>query len=405
MSNEPDTNSTAPPRLAGIVGLFTGCGALVALTLFLPLPTRFSQLRGLTPAQALADSYYVVGIIAFVIAIFCLYGLRNLRGEEHKGWQAVRGTSYIKTSHHLSITDTKARPTPYIKLLSTSLRLGYKNPDIALAYLGGFVARSSSVGISLFLPLLVSAYFHSSGLCSGKPSTGPDEKASCRRAYILAAELTGTSQVVALLFALPLGYLSSTIRRSRSSSSARIHSHNIPLLAGALIGVLGYTILPHLHNPEIAPSHGGSPIILLVVALLGISQISAIVCSLGLLGTSVLSTTITPSRSSPIRSTLEHLDGTAEEDSPLISTSHDDSEPRTEMLHLKGSLAGTYSLAGGAGILLLTKLGGWMFDRVSVGSPFYLLAAFNGILLLTGTIINLTRASYRQTALTNHYET
>lgn len=51
---------------------------------------------------------------------------------------------------------------------------------------------------------------------------------------------------------------------------------------------------------------------------------------------------------------------------------------------MKGSMAGVYSLAGGAGILLLTKLGGFLFDKLSPGAPFYMLAMFNGLLLFAG---------------------
>jgi hypothetical protein len=43
-----------------------------------------------------------------------------------------------------------------------------------------------------------------------------------------------------------------------------------------------------------------------------------------------------------------------------------------------------YSLYGGAGILVLTKLGGLLFDVLSSGAPFYIMAIFNGILLFAG---------------------
>ncbi|EER39053.1 hypothetical protein HCDG_06997 [Histoplasma capsulatum H143] len=56
------------------------------------------------------------------------------------------------------------------------------------------------------------------------------------------------------------------------------------------------------------------------------------------------------------------------------------------LVHLKGSVAGMYSLCGGAGILLLTKVGGLLSDRISPKSPFYLLAGFNGLLLIFGVI-------------------
>jgi hypothetical protein len=71
------------------------------------------------------------------------------------------------------------------------------------------------------------------------------------------------------------------------------------------------------------------------------------------------------------------------EQEPLLAqpaTSHHNEDLR----HLKGSIAGMYSLYGGAGILILTKLGGILFDVLSSGSPFYIMALFNGILLFAG---------------------
>ena len=40
--------------------------------------------------------------------------------------------------------------------------------------------------------------------------------------------------------------------------------------------------------------------------------------------------------------------------------------------------------AGGAAILLLTKLGGYLFDSLSTGAPFYMMAIFNAVLLVVG---------------------
>jgi hypothetical protein len=77
--------------LAGYVGLFTGCGALVALGLFLPLPARFSTIEGLTLADAVRYSFYVVGVVSLLVAIFVFFGLRGLRGEEGKGWRTLLG--------------------------------------------------------------------------------------------------------------------------------------------------------------------------------------------------------------------------------------------------------------------------------------------------------------------------
>lgn len=80
-----------PSALAGYVGLFTGCGALVALALFLPLPARFGGIDGVTLADALKYSFYVVGTISFLVAVFVFVGLRGLRGEEGKGFRMLLG--------------------------------------------------------------------------------------------------------------------------------------------------------------------------------------------------------------------------------------------------------------------------------------------------------------------------
>lgn len=95
MSNERTDQSGAPASkasaLAGFVGLFTGCGALVALVLFLPLPTRFGEIEDVTPGEAVSYSFYVVGAISILVGIFVFVGLRNLKGEEGKGWSVLLG--------------------------------------------------------------------------------------------------------------------------------------------------------------------------------------------------------------------------------------------------------------------------------------------------------------------------
>ena len=125
-------NELSPTRLAGIVGIFTGCGALLALGFFLRLPELF-QRRGTSPGQALADSYYVVGALSLTLAMVCFFGLRNLQGEDDKGW---RNLVYGRRGDPASkITSVKA--------LAEAVVLGFKNPLIGLGYLGGFVARAS----------------------------------------------------------------------------------------------------------------------------------------------------------------------------------------------------------------------------------------------------------------------
>lgn len=373
---------TATSQIAGLVGMFTGCGALLALGAFLPLPARL-QHDGRTPAEAVQQSYYIVGAIAIAVAILCFIGLANLAGEETKGWKSLMpgGRRSQETNKH-----PQHKPSSYSTLVLSSLKLGFTDVDIGLGYLGGFVARASSVGISLFIPLYVNAYFISSGLCSDTPGSSPhDIKESCKRAYTIAAALTGVSQLVALLCAPLFGTV-----------DGRFRKFNAALVLAALSGVLGYILFPRVGNPD--PKTGGGSVFA-VVALLGISQIGAIVCSLSMLGRGIENGG-KPTEDSQSRSDEDAEGANVGESAPLLQA---DANARRHVnksrRHLKGSIAGMYSLAGGAGILLLTKLGGTLFDKLSPGAPFYMLAIFNGILLFValacGVISETTRLSQR----------
>jgi hypothetical protein len=365
----PDRDGhAASSRLAGFVGVFTGLGALVALFGFLPLPARF-QGAGQTPSQAVAESFWIVAVVALFVAFICFYGLANLPGEGDK--------SLKKIFNDDAPIDEAQEPTGrlvrlYPKLLIKAASLGYRDVDVGLAYVGGLVARASSVAISLFIPLFVNAYFISSGRCSLAPGLNPHDpgeiKKECRKAYIVAAKLTGTSQMVALLCAPVFGYL-----------SARYKLTNAPLLIAAFAGVAGNAAFGRLKTPD--PAEGGGIGIYFLVALIGIGQIGAIVCSLGLLARGIH----TKETAKIVAAVDREEEEAAQNDSegaplmpPLIA-------PKSQTrAHLKGSIAGVYSLAGGAGILLLTKIGGLMFDKVDTGSPFYIMSVFNGILLVAG---------------------
>lgn len=389
-SQESKTVEQSPTRLAGIVGLFTGCGALLAVGVFLRLP-ELIQFTNIQPGPALADSYYVVGALSLVLSLVCFIGLRHLSGEDDKGWRALvhgRTKSPLSAKRRLSS----------LRSFFESIMLGFKSSVLGLGYLGGFVARASSVGISLFIPLFVNAYYISSGLCDKTGHNPQDIKDHCRGAYILAAELTGVSQLFALLFAPVFGFLADRYRR-----------FNAPLLIAAFVGTLGYVALAALDSPMPSGEHG-SPWVFVIMALLGISQIGAIVCSLGLLGRCVLglendapttandrlgvvATRVHTSTDNDRSVSADQRDAVAAEncegeDTPLLLNqriihSRD---------HLKGSIAGVYSLAGGIGILLLTKAGGVMFDMVSPIAPFAMLAGFNLLLLVVGTAQGISTA-------------
>jgi hypothetical protein len=355
-------------KLAGFVGLFTGLGALIALFVFLPLPAYFEK-SGSTKSSAVALSFVVVASIAGAVSCICSLGLRDLPGEEGKKLTAIFLTDADK--HTSTLGNLRAYPT----LLLDAIRLGMKDVNIGLAYAGGFVARASSVAISLFIPLFVNHHFLETGRCPSNPD-GNSSKESCRRAYIVASMLTGVSQLIALLCAPLFGHLTSQYSQS-----------NLPLLLAAASGVAGYASFGMLRDPD-PRGEQGSLGVFFIVALIGISQIGAIVCSLGLLAQGVQD---------------EDDDRPAslvEEDSESAPLMHAVAEnPKVSRRGIKGSVAGIYSLSGGAGILLLTKVGGLLFDKADTGSPFFIMSAFNGLLLIVGiacAVINLRRVSLHE---------
>ncbi|KAF2972128.1 hypothetical protein GQX73_g1491 [Xylaria multiplex] len=381
---DSDIKGRKPSALAGLVGLFTGCGALVALVLFLPLPAHFSKEEGVTPAQAVTYSFYVVGAVALAVAIFVSIGLRGLKGEEGKGWRMLLGLKDRDSSTVSSSaipqdgSELMPRdPSPIATSCSHPSASAPTDPHIALGYLGGFVARASTVAISLFIPLYVNTYFMSHGFCQGSPNDpSPDLKRECRAAYVLAASLSGVAQFIALLCAPVFGYV----------NARRYKGVNLGVLVATSLGVVGYTIFPRLQSPEFkdVDGRGGSAVVFLVVALLGISQIGAIVCSLGSLGHGVLGDDVVlRSVSESGDSEREALLGNGNGASPGLIAE------KVSRVQLKGSIAGVYSWCGGAAILMLTKLGGYLFDALSTGAPFYMMAIFNAVLLTVSLSLDL----------------
>ncbi|KAJ4391078.1 hypothetical protein N0V93_004692 [Gnomoniopsis smithogilvyi] len=356
--------------LAGYVGLFTGLGALVSLLIFLPLPSQFSKIEGVEIGEALQYAYYVVGSISILVASFVYIGLRKLKGEEGKGFRTLFGLK--KRTQADGSEPPKRAFLPYRQLLRDAIILGVTDAYIGLGYLGGFVARASTVAISAFIPLFVKIFF-----VTRVP--GGDDLANQRKAYVLASILTGVAQLCALIAAPIFGYLAR--RRGR---------WNYPLVVTAVCGIVGYTAFPNLASPEVrnVDGRGGSPAVFLLVALIGISQIGAIVCSLGSLGKGVLEAD--PHRNGVVP--VSTNDGEADaEQAPLLDNNGVAKQPKCTRVLLKGTIAGVYSWCGGAAILLLTKLGGWLFDRLSRGAPFYMMAVFNAALLLAALGVDVVR--------------
>lgn len=251
------------------------------------------------------------------------------------------------------------------------------------------------------MPLYVNTYFIGHGFCRGASPTdpSPELKKECRQAYVLASVLTGVAQLAGLVCAPLFGYLS-----SRRVAAERFHW---PLVVAAVLGIVGYVALPMLRSPEFKDikGRGGSPVVFLLAIFIGVSQIGAIVCSLGSLGKGVLKVEVVNVLVHPdgdqetlVEAPADEEDGDAA--APLLGNSLVPPEDTVSRVRLKGSVAGVYSWFGGAAILLLTKLGGYLFDVWSTGAPFYLMAIFNGLLLLACFGIDSARAVRARRRLT-----
>lgn len=377
LNGDTTKSDAGTSQLAGLVGMFTGVGALLALAVFLPLPAYF-QSRNATPAHSVQYSFYIVAVIAFLVAIGIFFGLRNLPGENGKSILRLFRASPSK----LDTESNNTTPGPkhsYTNLLLASLRLGVTDPTISLAYMGGFVARASSVAISLFIPLFVNAYFVRTGLCASNPHNLPDIKQECERAYKLAAALSGIAETAALICAPIFGWLGGRVIRGKAEW---------PLLGASAVGLIGYVLFGFLKSPDAfhGQNEGGQWAILAVV-LIGVSQIGSIVCSLSLLGRGVNQGSTEPG--SGTSGVIRATDAVGNETAPLLPGSDTTRESSAEdRSQLKGSIAGIYSLAGGAGILLLTKLGGALFDSWTPGAPFFIMAIFNAMLLVAVLLVS-----------------
>jgi hypothetical protein len=364
-------------KIAGYVGMFTGIGALIALSLFLPLPARF-QRRGMTPAHALQVSYYLVAGVAFALALVCFFGFMQLQGDTVKAVAAPKDD--LKPESWTA--QLRSRSLSLWRPLYDAALAGFQHSDIGIGYLGGFVARASSVAISLFVPLLVNASFLGSGLCAvetaGQPNGLPDIQRRCPRAYIVAAQLTGVSQLVALLCAPLFGH-----------ASAKSRIQNLPLMLACVAGIVGYPLFATQFSPDDKDT-SRRVVAFVAVCLIGISQIGAIVCSLGTLSHGVLEAN---ADEKPVNgSALPAGDDAGDDaDETLNLLGQDKPSPRKPFSSLKGSIAGVYSFYGGAAILILTKLGGSLFDSISYGAPFYIMAVFNAILLTACLCISLAK--------------
>ncbi|KAI8052825.1 major facilitator superfamily domain-containing protein, partial [Syncephalis plumigaleata] len=316
-----------------LVRLFFAIGVAAGTSMLTATLADYSggQYRGKISAMA-----GVASGIGALLAVFVLVRLPPaLAGKDNANIpRGVRATYYlcgaiafvVAIVMFFGLHRDPARSPPLYTLFWRGILAG-KDPRVALAYITGFVARADSIVVSLFITLWVNQYYIDHQLCPRAPShENEDIKVSCREAFRIASSLSGVAQVFALLGAPLFGFLSDRFSRGVSV-----------MVAGLLgcIGCFGFGL-------------GSSPtagINYFWMCLIGLGEIGTIVTSLALAGGYYVPADI------------------------------------------RGSVAGVYSLIGGLGIMLASKLGGTLFDEWWQGGPFVVIGVLHVLVFLAATSV------------------
>ncbi|KCV69703.1 hypothetical protein H696_04111 [Fonticula alba] len=200
------------------------------------------------------------------------------------------------------------------------MRAGASDPRLALGFLAGLVARGDSLVLTTFLSLWVYDYAtENSGLTPGEASA-------------LAGQISGIAQTCALAFSLVAGWLSTRLDPVLS------------LLLQSMIAVVGYSAMAMLTDPT-------DTMALVFACVLGVGEIGIIVSAQALV-------------------------------------------TRRAPSGIRGAVAGTYSLFGSVGILLCSKLGGYLYDVWRPSAPFAIFAFFNGLVVVCAGALSLYERVY-----------
>ncbi|KAJ3192307.1 hypothetical protein HK101_006759 [Irineochytrium annulatum] len=345
-------------KTAGLVGLMSGSGALLALFVFLPMPSRYGDVR-----QGLRTTFWIVGGVSIVFGGFLVWALRDvvasgalgaggrdgstepmaagasasglgssttslgrdappsaisadsteamLDGEDLE-WAVAQGVGGQEEDASPSRGLKKDLPKTFFELAKEGV-LAARDTRILLGYMGAFLARGDTVILTLFIPLWVYKSYIDAGLCDAPSPDAPDVKDVCRNAYIRASALSGIAQTFALIGAPFFGWLGDRFYGPFST------------IISAFIGFVSYGVM-FLIDPL------GTPV-WITVCFVGLAEIGMVVGSLALVTSSAR-------------------------------------VPRS----IRGSVAGVSSACGALGILISSKVGGVLFDSWREGAPFFILA-------------------------------
>ncbi|KAF0701352.1 Aste57867_8133 [Aphanomyces stellatus] len=233
-------------------------------------------------------------------------------------------------SDHLITTPTDhAVPTVEKVSMLGGLKAGFlaaKDGKVLLGYIGGFLARGDTIIITIYLPLWVYKYYVENKLCDRADPSSPTVKTDCHDAYIKASILSGVAQTAAMVSAPLFGWLGDRFYRP------------VVVLAASIIGLVSYFWLFLCTDPT-------AKVLYVVAILVGVGEMGIVVSSM-----SVVTSKAIPS-------------------------------------HLRGSVSGAYAFCGTIGIMIASKLGGYLFDAWTSTAPFFVMAVGNVIAVVAAVVV------------------
>ncbi|KAJ9476999.1 hypothetical protein PHBOTO_000688 [Pseudozyma hubeiensis] len=267
--------------------------------------------------------------------------------------------------------------------------------ELRVAYVGGALARAFTIGTTAFLPLLVTHHYYTSGLCRQLPSPNPDSplpndelKKLCRSAFTATAILGGTAQLTALLASPLIGLLCDTLSPTTTISlTSALGAVGFYLLG---VGTSGFGGDKQTGEEVPDPLTGLS---IGAAVLIGFGQIGAIVASLA--GCARARGLVEEQRSAEdTRADANDVSGDAR---PAQEASHANVQASEahQARQGAGAIAGAYSCTGSLSILIISKLGGFLFDMY-VPSPFLLIGGFSAFVALCGAAVSIARRPGRE---------
>lgn len=272
----------------GAVGIVAGLSTVLLLSIGAARLPAALQAQGLTAVEAGRAAYWIVAALTVLGAMGAAVGL--------KGGRPAAATAR----------------QPLGRLLAAGAGEALANPRIALTYALAFVSRGDLLVLISYFTLWMTQAGTAAGLSTAE---------AVQRAGLLFAVLN----TVALCWAPVMGMIVDRLNRVLGTMFAMG------------LSAAGYLATLLVDDPM-------GPQVWLVAVLLGMSEISLIICVQALLG----------------------------------------QEARED---LRGAVNGVYGIAGAAGIMVTTLLGGVLFDRWMPAGPFVMMGVLNLTMFAAATLV------------------